>query len=371
ARHLAGVAFGLAIATKWSGLFALGGAGLLSLGWELAQRQRVTGFMLSQWFRGAASMGVGLVLVPAATYAFTWSPWFLNFPESYEGGKVCTEGAADCDVGFVEQVDALVSFHQRIWRFHDNLEVEHSYRARAYTWPVMARPVVYYWESCSAARASGIPKTEDDGTVVEPEPCVVEQGEAGEILAVGNPALWYPFIGAAALLMAGVIRRDRRAAYIAVFYAAQFVPWLLQTRPLFFFYMAPNVLFIALGLGYAVTVLGERIRIRATALGAALGAVAGWLVGTWGGDALTIGTPVWPWVGMGIGWLYGAAIGGAFDRRSEQRGNIPVIRHRGAWVGAVVTMAAVVLFGFFSPVWTGETLDRSQVEWRWWQRGWI
>jgi len=371
ARNLAGIAFGLAIATKWSGLFALGGAGLLTVGWELAHRQRVAGFMLRQWARGAGSVTVGLVLLPAAAYAASWTPWFLNFEHSYEGAKVCAD-QDPCEVEFDEKVSALVSFHERIWRFHDELEVEHNYRARAYTWPVMARPVVYYWESCSAARASGIPKTEDDGTVVEPEPCVVAQGDAGEILAVGNPALWYPFIGAAALVVAGLVRRDRRAAYVAVFYGAQFVPWLLQTRPLFFFYMAPNVLFMALGIGYAVTVLNERIRIRVTAIGAIAGAGAGWLAGTLLGESLALGTPVWPWVGMGMGWLYGAAIGGAVDHRAERRGGAPLfVPRRGVWVGAIVTLAAMVLFGFFAPVWTGVALDRDHVELRWWQRGWI
>lgn len=370
ARHLAGVAFGLAIATKWSGLLALGGAGLLSVGWELAHRWRVTGFALTQWARGVGSLAVGLVLLPAAAYAVTWTPWYLNFEDSYEGNQVC-ESDEQCDVGFDGRTEALWDFHARIWRFHDELEVKHSYRAHAYTWPVMARPIVYYWESCSEARASGIPKTEDDGKVVEPEPCVVERTEAAEILAVGNPALWYPFIAAAGLLVVGMTRRDRRAWFIAVFWAAQYLPWLFQTRPLFFFYAVPNVIFLALGLGYAVTLLDERVRLRGALVGAILGAGAGVAAGVFAESSVASATPVWKWVALAVGYLLGTALGTAIDKRAETAMGAPLVRRRGTWVGAVVAVIATVMFGFFAPVWTGVPLDRDHVELRWWQPGWI
>jgi dolichyl-phosphate-mannose--protein O-mannosyl transferase len=169
-----------------------------------------------------------------------------------------------------------------------------------------------------------------------------------------------------------MVRRDRRAWFIGVFWAAQYLPWLFQDRPLFFFYAVPNVLFLALGLGYAVTLLNERVRLRATVAGAILGAGAGLVVGTYAMSSVATATPVWKWVALAIGYLFGAAVGAAVDMWAEKApGGVPLVRRRGTWVGAVVAAIATVLFAFFAPVWTGVPMDRDHVELRWWQPGWI
>ena len=151
-RALAGVAFGLAIATKWSGLLPLGAAGVLALGWELGWRKRWAGRSFASFGRVFASLGLGLVLVPFVVYALTWVPWLVNYPYSYEGGKECTVDDVvqdPCAVSPLGRVEGLVRYHRAIWHFHATLEAEHPYRAPAYTWPIMARPVVYYYETCS------------------------------------------------------------------------------------------------------------------------------------------------------------------------------------------------------------------------------
>src|SRR5690606_9162896 len=63
---LAGVAFGLAIGVKWSGLLGLGSAGLVAIGSELARRRRVLGSPWRRPWRGVGLLAVTLVLVPMA-----------------------------------------------------------------------------------------------------------------------------------------------------------------------------------------------------------------------------------------------------------------------------------------------------------------
>jgi dolichyl-phosphate-mannose--protein O-mannosyl transferase len=102
-----------------------------------------------------------------------------------------------------------------------------------------------------------------------------------EIIGLGNPVVWwvaaplYPV-----LLWAAVLRRDRVAATIAVLLLAQYVPWLLQARPLFFFYALPLVPFVVLTLGWAMGHAFERPRWRwapVVTAAAALGAFVYWL----------------------------------------------------------------------------------------------
>lgn len=376
-RVLAGVAFGLAIATKWSGLLALGAAGLLTLGWELAWRQRWLGRWNADLGRMVASVLVALVLVPAGVYLASYVPWLVNYEYSHEGKKECTDEADQvidpCDVGVSGRLAGLWRSQVAIARFHEGLEATHSYRAPAITWPVMARPVVYYWETCSEDRANGVARTEEDGEVVEPEPCVVEQGEAAEILAVGNPVLWWGFLAATPLLVASLVRRRLPGAVVSVFYAAQFLPWLVVSRPAFFFYMVPVVPFLALGLAYAVALVTERWPVAGTYAGAALGGAAGFggalLVGA--GTDLDVATA--RWIALGVGWLGGAALGAVVDARSLRPSGDGAARgvRSGRIAAIVVGTLAVVLFAYFLPVWTGIPLEEDIIRQRWWFDGWI
>lgn len=375
-RLLAGVAFGLAIATKWSGLLGLGAAGLLTLGWELAWRYRWLGRWNAQLGRMVGSVLVALVLVPAGVYLASYVPWLVNYEYTHEGQKECTDEADQvidpCDVGVTGRLAGLWRSQVAIARFHEGLDATHSYRAPAITWPVMARPVVYYWETCSEDRAAGVARTEEDGEVVQPEPCIVEQGDAAEILAVGNPVLWWGFLAATPLLVGALVRRRLAAAVIAVFYAAQFLPWLVVSRPAFIFYMVPVVPFLALGLAYVTALATERWAVAGTYAGAALGGAVGF------GGALLVGAgtdldvAMARWIALGVGWLCGAAIGAVVDARSPRPARTAGLGVRSGRIAAIVVGGlAVALFAYFLPVWTGIPLEEDIIRQRWWFDGWI
>lgn len=371
---LAGVAFGLAIAVKWSGLLGLGAAGLVMIGAELARRRRVLGSPWRRPWRGIGLLAVALVFVPAATYLVTWAPWFVDYASSYEAEQSCDGDPEACAATpLPAKAAALWRFHGRIARFHNELEAEHSYRAPAYTWPILARPVVFYYETCSEDRLNRVPSTDDEtGEVEVPEPCTVERDEAAEMLAVGNPGLWWTYLPALALLVAGLVRRDRRAAIPLAFVAAQFLPWLIVSRPVFSFYTVPLVPFLALGLGAALSRLGDRRPLLAPLLGAAAGGgVAAALVLLW--DAM-VGDPtraVYGLVAAG-GAVLGAAIA-AWWFTPPDPADAPGTGWSPAatWTAAVLVVAAVGLALFFLPIWLGIPMDSDLIRSRWWFRGWI
>ena len=377
---LSGVAFGLAAAVKWSGVLGIGAAGLVMIGAELARRRRVFGTPWRRLGRGAGLIVTALVAVPLATYLVTWTPWFLSYTNTYEAEQTCDEpGSAACAATpLPSKAAALWDFHARIFRFHENLEAEHSYRAPAYAWPLLARPVVFYYETCSEDRFNRVPETKTEGgevTAEVPEPCAVERDEAAEMLAVGNPALWWTFLPAAALLVAGLVRRDRRAAIPLAFALGQFVPWLVVSRPVFSFYAVPMVPFLGLGVAAAVARLGDRLPLLAPLLGAVAG-----------GGVVAGGVGIWDLVGgspsravYGLLAAAGAAIGAAVAARltgpdpSEDvaAADAPGWSRPATWVVVAITVAAVGLALFFLPIWLGMPMDKDLVRARWWFRGWI
>jgi dolichyl-phosphate-mannose--protein O-mannosyl transferase len=257
---LAGVAFGLALATKASAVLAIAAAGLYLLCSELAWRRALTGRWWRQPWR-LIGLGVGaLLVVPAVVYVLSYASWFANYERTRPGEEAC--GAERCDAGPVDIARGWIGEQQAILAFHRDLTVTHDYRAPAIWWPLTRRPVVYYYESCLDSR--------------EPDAgCDVPPGTLEEIIGLGNPAIWwtalavYPF-----LLYAAVRRRDRVAATIAVFLLGQYLPWLGPSRPLFFFYALPMVPFVVLALGWAATRLLPRRGVRWGPIGAASLALA-------------------------------------------------------------------------------------------------
>jgi dolichyl-phosphate-mannose--protein O-mannosyl transferase len=365
---LAGIAFGLAIAVKWSGGLGLLAAMLATAGLELGRRKRLTGRWFRQGGRGVGLIAVTLVVLPVAAYAVTWIPWFAHFPNSYEGGKMCDD-PSDCNIPFTQQVAALGRYHKAIAEFHLNLDVEHSYRAAAYTWPIQARPVVYYYETCSQDRFNRVPETDSDGKVTTPEPCVVEPGQAAEMLAVGNLALWWTFLPALAILAAAVMRRDRRAGIPLLFVLVQWIPWVIQARPAFSFYEVPLIPFVALGVGAASARIYDRLRVGDALLagtaGVAVGALGVWI---WDLVGASPSRAVYGLTMAFFGFVAAAAIA-LRDREDPLPAARPTVA--GRWtIGALAGVAAALAI-FFLPIWTGLPMSEGAIRMRWWFRGWI
>jgi dolichyl-phosphate-mannose-protein mannosyltransferase len=239
-RWLAGLAFGLALATKWSAVLPIAAAGLFVLVSELAWRRRLTGRWSVHLGRVVAS-GLGtLVAVPLLVYVLSYGSWFANYENTRKGADACPDGVC-AGVSVVDIGASWLDEQREIANFHRDLEAEHPYRAPAYTWFLMTRPVAYYWEGCDDAEA----RASDD-------PCKVAEGNVAEIVGLGNPAIWWLALAAYPVLgWFAVARRDWRAWAILAFLLLQTLPWHLTPRPVFLFYMTPVVPFMCLALAYA------------------------------------------------------------------------------------------------------------------------
>lgn len=279
---LCGAAGGMALATKWSGIFALAAAAVIILalwlrdlrgagaaGEEPAREdppafddgpyagQRVTAALM------AALPVVGaLVLLPAVIY-------FASYAQYFSAGHTWAD---------------WWELQRQMLTFNLHLKATHSYASRAPTWIVDYRPVWYYF----------VGKTDYRG-----------------VIAMGNPFLWWA--ATLALVAAPVLALLRRTVLLlpaAALIALLYFPWFAATRTSFLYYMTPVAPFMAILVVAALVHITGRSEIPrrgwlvlgAAAIATALlwlpiGRLAMWLFWTL---PHRVGMPV-PWAGVGIG----------------------------------------------------------------------
>jgi dolichyl-phosphate-mannose--protein O-mannosyl transferase len=122
----------------------------------------------------------------------------------------------------------------------------------------MTRPVAFYWNSYSDAAGLHVAKAGTTGPYVQ------------EVLAIGNPAIWWLSIPAVAVCLAWwLLRRDWRAGAAVLGVASGWVGWLpFVSRTKFFYYALEFepfiILCIVLSLGLILGPVAASRRRRAT-----------------------------------------------------------------------------------------------------------
>jgi dolichyl-phosphate-mannose--protein O-mannosyl transferase len=213
---LAALSFGAATACKWNGIFGGFGACLLMmmLGRPAdppsdTRRQRLLRWLLPPL--------IFLVLVPPV-YLASYLPLFRR-----EGFKVQT-------------LRTIYGYHENMVRFrYDPNQFKHRYLSYWWGWPVVYRPIWYYYEEAAP-----------QATAANPNPAKAVYG----IVAMGSVLFWWTsliYIGE--LGFYGVRYRDRRCLFLLVLYLSQWLLWAISTTGGFIFYMLPDVPLMALAAG--------------------------------------------------------------------------------------------------------------------------
>jgi dolichyl-phosphate-mannose-protein mannosyltransferase len=254
-RYAAGASFGLALAVKWSALFALLAALGLAVAWSRGLRRlgRTTSEAGGQneparrdpFGRVVVGTMAAFLVIPGLVYLASYAHYFVERqaetcsfvvpPKSDE--RILGEGFLGYEQGFCVQgvLGVAMSFadlHERVAEYHLTLKATHPYQSKAWTWPLVLRPIAYYYSSV--------------------------EGKATEIIGIGNVATWYGALISAGWLLIRSRRRWRPERVIALAWAAQYLPWVLVARPLFFFYMTPVVPFMMISLAASLSALRRR-----------------------------------------------------------------------------------------------------------------
>ncbi|WP_445635038.1 Dolichyl-phosphate-mannose--protein mannosyltransferase [Nostoc sp. DSM 114161] len=186
-----------------------------------------------------------LGIIPAFIYSIIWIP-HLQLDKTY---------------GFI-------AVHQQILKFHlhlgGNSSDVHPYCAPWYKWPLMTRPMAYYYQTA--------------GSINEPLPVMGPPLPAGaekviyDVHAMGNPFLWWFGVAAILFLMGMLVSqalipwvKGERfsvpatlsvdtwiALYLVINYAANLLPWVKVTRCVFIYHYMCAVVFVFIAIAWFV-----------------------------------------------------------------------------------------------------------------------
>jgi dolichyl-phosphate-mannose-protein mannosyltransferase len=240
----AGISFGASAACKWNGLWFLLGMVILigiakiwgSIEVFILPRMTSTSLLDSPGERLLQRLATihlvklifGLGIVPVLTYSILWIPHLSQNPQ----------------LNFWEMQLSILNYHEQI----GNSAAIHPYCADWYTWPLMLRPLAYYYQ--------------------QDRPNQLYY----DVHAMGNPFLWWFALAAIFILsikfIAGLVQILERRKYsqvaahcderidpplfIIVNYFANLLPWVLVTRCVFIYHYMGAVLFAILGLAWLV-----------------------------------------------------------------------------------------------------------------------
>ena len=229
----AGILCGLASSVKWSGIYVLACLGLfvaireVTCRWRAGHPHPVRGALLADiwWAFG--------LMVPTAilTYIASWLGWFAH-PRAFGHGR---SGIS----GFGGSLADLWIYHKEMWKFHNGLETPHTYQSNPLTWLAQVRPTSFHWANGEAVTGCASGKC------------------ATNIVALGNPVLWWIGIGALILIAwATIYYRNWHTGVILTGYLALYAPWLAYAhRTIFTFYTVAFAPFVALAVAWMISLL--------------------------------------------------------------------------------------------------------------------
>lgn len=210
----AGIAIGLALATKWSALYLLIALILFLLIYK----------------RTYIKTSVQFIVLPVSTYLITWSGWFIS------------------DIGWKRDsasnsLLSLFNYHREILNFHTNLKTNHPYEASPWNWLILGRPTSFFYAT--------------------PKQCGQESCSQ-EVLALGTPTLWWLGLFSIFITLGYFIyQRELNAGLILLFLFANYLPWIaFPERTTFYFYSIAFEPYLILALIYVMSKALENQELR-------------------------------------------------------------------------------------------------------------
>lgn len=203
---LTGIAGGLAVATKWTGIAPLAVIWIWHFGEiivrAIRQRRRAENSETKLLHRNVASAPFesknnffyflfgffALIILPAAIYL---GSFIFN----------------RTDQTFWQYI---AWWHQQTWGFHRKLKDAHPYMSRWWSWLYLARPVWFYYK--------------ESGDIVR------------GVIALGNPLLWWSGMGFLFWSIVKVIKKKELLFPLFAF-AAAYIPWIFIGRTQFNYYI--------------------------------------------------------------------------------------------------------------------------------------
>ncbi len=166
---------------------------------------------------------IALIVIPAVIYVGSWYPFFAR--------------------GQFHSLAELIDYQQVSFAYHAHLTATHAYGSPPWSWPFLARPVLYY-----AEYSLGV-----DHWTGQPVWARMEN--------LGNPWIWWTSLPCVLALPYFIWRyRSFPATVILIGFVTQYLPWWPITRVLFMYHMFGGLVFMVLALAFVLTHFAEKLR---------------------------------------------------------------------------------------------------------------
>jgi len=224
-RIAAGVCIGLACASKQYAFWYLIAFIGLAIAWDIGAR-RAAG--LPDYLRGALVrdgkwLPLTLIVIPLVTYVATWSGWLIT-STGYDRNYAQQHGVT---TPVISALYSLFQYHKEMLQFGVGLSKTHPYMSQPWGWMVISRPVAFFYQCYTGPTSYHVCPSGYTG----PE-------WSQEVLAIGNPAIWWAGIPAIIFCLGWwLTRRDWRAGAAVLGVAAGWLTWLpFLSRTKFYYY---------------------------------------------------------------------------------------------------------------------------------------
>jgi dolichyl-phosphate-mannose--protein O-mannosyl transferase len=220
-----GAAIGIGVAAKWIVLAAFATIVLFLFGSIIWKSVKAGNLELpggASWSVYAVTAIVAFAALPTLIYIGSWYPFFAR--------------------GQFQTLADLVQYNKEAYEYHAHLTATHPYGSPWWSWPLLARPVLYY------AEYQGLGTDQFTG-----------QPLFALIYNLGNPWIWWTSLPCMLSMPYFIVRhRSFPAALILVGFLTQYLPWAPITRVLFIYEMIGGLIFMVLALAFVLGYIASR-----------------------------------------------------------------------------------------------------------------
>ncbi len=123
----------------------------------------------------------------------------------------------------------LLILQQGMYAYHADLRATHPYSSLWWQWPILQRPISYYYHDFR----TGLAAAKDSACCV------------AEILALPNPLVWWlGLVSVPVVAVLGWVERRRGYCLLIIAYLFQWLPWIASPRIAFEYHFFPNLAII-------------------------------------------------------------------------------------------------------------------------------
>lgn len=212
-----GISMGLAVATKWTGVYAAVGIAIIFFYFLFGELSGFRGIREHSAYliRLAGACVVCFIAIPLVIYVCSYVPFAQVYTDKGLIGHAISNG-------------------QLMLAYHSKTIFDHPYSSQWYEWLIDKRPL---WES-----AAYLP----DGTV-------------RSVATFGNPLiLWTGLAAVLHQIYLWIRKKNRISAYLVIAYASVLVPWMFIKRTVFIYQYFLGILILILMLAYSFSLLKRK-----------------------------------------------------------------------------------------------------------------